>query len=461
MPKYFAVIGFIWLLALAFFTWGAAMVQYQIFPYDTLRPTINEVVAFWKGDPMDERSLAQRLWTGVTIEPLAFAVTPAAFPINIPLEPVDTSSYRGPALSLIEDARYFSDGSLNDFFLIYGSFGFEDTNWGIILISHDGQVLRAWPINPDQQEYGYLGPHIGLALSKSGDLVTNKSGVLTSYSWCGDKNWEAEWEKPREPHDFNSVLSSDYHHDITYHEGRYYTFVGPEIVAVDDTTGKITERIHVVEIIRWARDQGLSIFDARFVKFFLPDEFNEENLVNLTFADPFHFNKIDILSDELAASFDMFRTGDMLISMRELNLVFVLRPETQEILWYRYGLVSRQHDATFQRGYISVFDNNPFANSGSSPQIVALHMDDQSRSILFDLKQWGAEMRSKGNHELDDDSHVLAFSDDGNGRAVVGRLSGEPLFVFENSVASGQNLELRNITRVPSDRVEEWRSKCD
>ena len=70
-------------------------------------------------------------------------------------------------------------------------------------------------------------------------------------------------------------------------------------------------------------------------------------------------------------------------------------------------------------------------------------------------------MRGKGNFEFDDDSRVLAFSDDENGRAVVGNLSGKPMFVFENSVGSGKNLELRNITRVSLQKFEEWTSKCN
>ena len=356
MAKYLPIVGMIWLVALVCFVWGAAMVRYQIFPYRTLKPILKEIVAFWRGHPLDKRPSGQRLWAGLTVDPFAFAMTPSAFPMELQLRPVDTSFYQGPNVQFLDNAQYYSDGSLKEYFLIYGSFGFEDTNWGAILVSYEGQVLRTWSIKPDEEEYEYPGPHIGLALSKTGDLATNKNGVLTSYSWCGKKNWEAEWKKQPERHDFDSVLGYDYHHDITYHEGRFYSFLGPEIVSVDEKTGNIIERIHAVDLIRWARDQDLTIFDARFKKDYTPNELNKENLANLTIWDPFHLNKVDVLSHDLASSFDIFEKGDMLVSMRELNLVFILRPKTSKILWYRYGLTSRQHDATFQRGYISIFE---------------------------------------------------------------------------------------------------------
>jgi len=178
-------------------------------------------------------------------------------------------------------------------------------------------------------------------------------------------------------------------------------------------------------------------------------------------GDPFHPNKVDVLPQDLADSFDGFEAGDLLISLRNLNLIFVFRPKTSEILWYRYGLTSFQHDATFQRGYIAVFDNNPLASSGPSPRIVTLGVKDHSRSTLFDLRTWGVRMPVYGNFEFDDDNDLLVAPDYDNGRAIVGHPSGKPVFVFENRFGSGRNLRLKNITRISSRKVEEWNSQCN
>lgn len=457
--KYFPMVGMIWLVALLCFAWGAAMIKYEVFPYHIVYPTTKEVVLFWKGDPADKRSIWQRLRATLTNDPLAFAVTPTPFPIETQLNPVDLSVYQGPNVQYLDRAQYYSDTSQKGYFLIFGSFGFENSNWGVILISSKGQILRTWSIKPD--EYEFPGGHIGMALSNTGDIATNTNGVLTSYNWCGKKNWEAEWQKPSQQYNQNGVRGYNYHHDINYYDGKFHTFLGTDIVSVDEITGKIVQRIHAVDLIQSARDQDLAIFDARFLKFYKADELNRERLAELTVEDPFHFNKVEVLSHDLKSSFDMFKEGDMIVSMLALNLVFVFRPKTSKVLWYRYGLTSRQHDATFQRGYISVFDNNPFANSGNSPRIVALNVNDHSRSVLFDLRKWGAKMEVKGNFEFDDDSRRLMFSDDDNGRAVVGDLSGKPIFIFENSFEPGKNLQLRNITQVAPEKIEEWSLKCN
>ena len=380
-------------------------------------------------------------------------MNPSPFPLKVPLSPVDTSTYRGPNIESLDQARYYSDTSRKDYFLIYGSFAFEDTHWGAILISPAGRIVRGWSIKP--QEYTWLDGDIGLSLSKTGDLVTNTYGVLTSYSWCGEKKWEADLIKlsaldSRAP---PSRFHRYYHHDITYNAGKFYTFYGLEIVSIDENTGDVIDRTHLLELIRWAKDQDLAILDV----FTSVDAYPS----NSTQAELLYFNKVDVLSRNLADSFDDFEAGDILISVRNLNLVFVFRPEASEILWYRYGLTSSQHDATFQRGYIAVFDNNPFANSEPSPRIVKLGVKDRSRSVLFDLRAWGLKMRIHGNFELNDDSNLLVVADEDNGRAVVGDLSGKPAFIFENRIEPGKNLILRNITRVSPRKVAEWSAQCN
>ena len=86
-----------------------------------------------------------------------------------------------------------------------------------------------------------------------------------------------------------------------------------------------------------------------------------------------------------------------------------------------------------------------------------LEANDYTRSVLLDLREWGVRMSIRGNFELDDYSHILAISDDGNGRAIVGNLSGKPMFIFENSVKPKKNLVLRNVTYISPEKFEKWK----
>jgi hypothetical protein len=76
-------------------------------------------------------------------------------------------------------------------------------------------------------------------------------------------------------------------------------------------------------------------------------------------VDPTHLNDIDILSAGLADQFPLFEAGDLVVSSRDLNLVFVLDPATGRVKWHASDPFIAQHDPDFLAdGWIGVFDNN-------------------------------------------------------------------------------------------------------
>ena len=71
-----------------------------------------------------------------------------------------------------------------------------------------------------------------------------------------------------------------------------------------------------------------------------------------------HLNDIEILSKSDAAAFPLFEAGDMMLSLRNLNLVMVVDPATETVRWAQTGPWIRQHDPDFlPDGRIMVFDN--------------------------------------------------------------------------------------------------------
>jgi hypothetical protein len=54
----------------------------------------------------------------------------------------------------------------------------------------------------------------------------------------------------------------------------------------------------------------------------------------------------------------MFEAGDLLVSLRNLNLLMVVDPRTRRVKWSRIGSFLRQHDPDFlPSGRIALFDN--------------------------------------------------------------------------------------------------------
>jgi hypothetical protein len=79
---------------------------------------------------------------------------------------------------------------------------------------------------------------------------------------------------------------------------------------------------------------------------------------SVSHLDLLHLNDIEILSRSDAAAFPLFEPGDIMVSLRELNLVMVIDPATEMVRWAQTGPWIRQHDPDFlPDGRIMVFDN--------------------------------------------------------------------------------------------------------
>jgi len=101
----------------------------------------------------------------------------------------------------------------------------------------------------------------------------------------------------------------------------------------------------------------------------LPEVFYKNDMLGALFAngvripanadpDMLHTNDAQVLRADVASAFPMFETGDLAVSMRDLNLVMVVDPDTETVKWKKTGPWLRQHDPDFLAdGTISVFDN--------------------------------------------------------------------------------------------------------
>jgi hypothetical protein len=74
--------------------------------------------------------------------------------------------------------------------------------------------------------------------------------------------------------------------------------------------------------------------------------------------DVLHVNAVKVLSRAMAAQFPMFRPGYLLISLRHLDAIIVLDPDTGRIVWAARGPWRSQHDPSFlDNGHLLLFDN--------------------------------------------------------------------------------------------------------
>jgi hypothetical protein len=81
-----------------------------------------------------------------------------------------------------------------------------------------------------------------------------------------------------------------------------------------------------------------------------------------------HLNKVAELSSELADDFPLFEAGDLVLSLRQFNMILVVDPDTRKIKWWKVGPWRRQHDPEFiPGGKIIVFNNNTYTTMFGQP----------------------------------------------------------------------------------------------
>lgn len=106
-------------------------------------------------------------------------------------------------------------------------------------------------------------------------------------------------------------------------------------------------------------------------------------------VDITHLNSVDVLSSQLATRFPQFRAGDLLLSMRNLNLIAVMDPDTGRIKWWKSGSFIQQHDADFLAdGTIGLFDNrgeaeNPLDSNYRSSRLLRIDPRTGEESVMY------------------------------------------------------------------------------
>ncbi|HSM06687.1 MAG TPA: arylsulfotransferase family protein [Longimicrobiales bacterium] len=168
-------------------------------------------------------------------------------------------------------------------------------------------------------------------------------------------------------------------------------------------------------------------------------------------ADILHLNDVEPFPDSLAEG--VFRRGDVMVSLRNINTVLVFDRESREIRHIATGRFVRQHDPDFLDGNrYSVYDNNNIAPEarGSRSRIVILDARDGSVTTWFeggpDVPFYSDIM---GKHQWLPDGHLLV-TESMQGRAVEIDASREVVWEYVNQVRPGTVGIVEEVQRLPA-----------
>lgn len=238
--------------------------------------------------------------------------------------------------------------------------------FAVTMYDAKGQEVHRWPIDyadadPDGPKALNTMLH-GMEVMPDGSLLAVFDGgnVLARFDACGQVIWAT-------PGGFHHTLSPDT-------PDGFLGWRDEEIVHIDAESGAVTKLLDISHDMRNAGEGQEGILGIRsFV------QADDRPLVYE--SDPFHANDVEVLTPELATAFPQFEVGDLLVSMRELNLVGVVDRESGAFKWWQNGPWLKQHDPDFEPdGTITVYDNH----SGSGRSRI-LRVDPATRvtSVVF------------------------------------------------------------------------------
>lgn len=436
--KLVSQIGFVFLVALGFFAWGFLSLKYDYPPSRFIDHTISDVTKFVEGHDLEkETSVIEKLQNDL---------------LKIPARDLYDSEYQDfEKLSVLNggvnslSSETFTSLAYSDKAVLLKSnisgvaistkHQFKNDKSikpYILVIDSSGELVKSFDLT-SKIKCDCSGTYKFHSKEKTGGFSTN----LIQYNSCGGQDWAVPAKYTH--HHFQMKSRS--------HVG-VWAWDGLDMVEYSLLDGNELQRISLGDVIN--KNPNIHIFEARLAfgrqnkwaygstNFDIKKGSKRYEEVENADWDPFHPNDIEPLTKEKADSYEMFEEGDLLVSLRSINLVFVFRPSTKEIIWHIYGLTSRQHDPDWNnRGSITIFDNK-YHNGSSTISSINPH-DGDMEALVFSTSDFLFFKPTGGNHEISDDGDMIFFNTDS---AVYGRssnaISNEMAFVFLNRYKNGK-----------------------
>jgi hypothetical protein len=252
--------------------------------------------------------------------------------------------------------------------------GFFGDKPGMKLLDMDGRVLNEWhvsytkmwpkpPPEADQQiTHDWDSQIHGALLYPNGDVVLNFNYAgLARVDKCSRVIWKL-------PYSANHSIFEDEEGNLwipsrRMHQKRVEKFPNvpapfeEDLILKVSPDGKLLKEISVLDVIFGSQYESLLFANGR----------HNISIPVPSTGDFTHLNDIEVLSSQMAPAFPLFKAGDVIISLRSLNLLIVLDPNTQRMIWSMVGPFLRHHDPDFlPNGRISLFDNRMDTKRGQT-----------------------------------------------------------------------------------------------
>ena len=342
---------------------------------------------------------------------------------------------------------------------------FDGEEFGAFLINMNGKLLHRWKkrisaVWPEPEHVEYLASDDvldwhGVHLFPNGDILFNYNGG--NFPFGGgmvklDERSNVVWSLARNTHhDLNVqddgtiyVLAHNYLRDMP---GGFGILNGPyyeDVVLKVSPDGKVLDEISILSAIRNSDYRGL--LSIHYFDRLAPEEQSR--------GDPTHANGVELVDETLADQFPMFEVGDLIVSLRNLNMVGAISSTTRKLRWALVGPFVRQHDPDLTpSGTVVVYDNiaptgyelDPGRPGVKGAASRVVEIDPVNQAIVWEFS--GTEespfySRSRGKQQVLPNGNVLIVEPE---RGRIFEVTREKEIVWEfinaNSNARGEAVE--------------------
>ncbi|MDB9978962.1 arylsulfotransferase family protein [Candidatus Pelagibacter sp.] len=221
----------------------------------------------------------------------------------------------------------------------------DDTLNHYLLFLHENKIIH-YVLLDEIKKFEKVGnlhkwPH-GLIISDDNKIYYNFDGgnSLVKKDICGDRIWD---------------IKGKFHHLMSINDSNNYLWAlkknyfgasdyAESFVKIKSDNGEILDSFNVNDLI--IANSPNDYFSIK-----------QRDLSSVWEYEPFHFNDIDVLNKKFSIYFNEFSEGDLMISSRSLNMVFIIDPRNLKVKDLIFGKFRRQHDADWNKGYITIYDN--------------------------------------------------------------------------------------------------------
>jgi hypothetical protein len=424
----------------AIFIYGIAAGTYRLFPYS--------ILAFAK-DSLDEVFAEKETLTGT--KPTHFLM-PARYAGNGLTKAVRNGAV--PGLTFIS--------------------GFFDGGNEMRLLRLDGTIVHRWPVKfsdifprPDHITPPTMIPQTDWNAEIHGSLLLPDGSVVFNFEYGGtvklDRCGVVQWTVPRMTHhsiepaaDGGFWVGSRIYREKTSPFPLLPTPFFEDTLLKVSANGAVEDEISVPGLLF---ENGLRAL--LFSNGLAGVEVSPGN--DLTIM---HLNDVEELGPVMAKDFPQFQAGDLLVSLRDLNMIMVIDWRTRAVKWHHVGPWIGQHDPDFKAGgHITVFNNNndgtPTGSVLGGSQIVDIDPAANTTRIVYGAdpgQHMFSNYRSKHQNVSGMGRAGILIVESEAGRIVEVDHKGDIVWELINRYDEDEIAIVNEATRIPDGylQVQDW-----